>query len=409
MKKISLLLFSVLCLTAIDKSMAQQVKKAATDTTKQKLAKADTAKQVIRTAANLKSGTSQDVLASFFKLAYQNLNDGHHFQFNSSLFAIKAKTDTSLWIDTNYKNYKFLRNMVIGTDIGLDTANKFKSASFSVKYAILNNRDKSIFAFGSGGRVLDSYLHTANVLNARAITVYHNEHPAAKDYDNAVNYLYPDIHHPRPKQTDVPKRFTAIVDSLKKDKQFEVLKNFKTLNILDSLKDRYNVISGLMSQTSLWTIGSQVTMNQQNIFSKVNFNSEYLKGITNNEGSSGLELDIKGNVDIYDTTAVGKSYSRSVLSSSAGVNWIIYKDKTSQKSYVEFKPALAYNNILSGGLPGEEKSKFTADGVLRFRITDSLWIPFDIKYDPKVGKVFGFINITSNFDWLGGKSKATAN
>jgi hypothetical protein len=58
-------------------------------------------------------------------------------------------------------------------------------------------------------------------------------------------------------------------------------------------------------------------------------------------------------------------------------------------------------------MPGETKSRFTADGVLRFRVTDDLWIPIDIKYDPKVGKVFGFLNITSNFDWLGAKSKTS--
>ena len=124
----------------------------------------------------------------------------------------------------------------------------------------------------------------------------------------------------------------------------------------------------------------------------------------------GLELDIKGELDIYDTTAVSKSYNRNVLSSSAGINWIIYKDKKSQKSYVEFKPALAYNNILSGQIPGETKSKFTGDGILRFRITDNLWLPIDIKYDPQSGKFFGLLNITSNFDWLGAsKTLASAN
>ncbi|MES2111691.1 MAG: hypothetical protein V4577_23235, partial [Bacteroidota bacterium] len=327
--------------------------------------------------------------------------------FNSSLFAIKAKTDTSLWIDTNYNKNVFLRNMVVGIDVGLDSTNKFKSASLSLTYAIVNNRDKSIFDF-STGRLLDHYLKIVNPLYKDALQTYHKEHPAEKDYTNAVNYLFPDIHHPRPKLDSVPKRFIEIIDSIKEESKYSEIKNFKALNMLDSLKDMYNTISGLMSQSSLWTVGGKVTTSQSNTFSKVNFNSEYLKGITRNNTSMGLELDIKANLDIYDTTAMTQKYNRNVLSGTAGINWIIYKSKKTQKSYVEFKPALAYNNVLHGGLPGETKSKFTGDGVLRFRVTDNLWIPFDIKYDPKAGKFFGFLNITSNFDWLGG-NKSTKN
>jgi len=387
-----------------------QAAKSATDTVKQKIATADSTKQIIRTAADLKSGTSQDVLSSFFKLAYQNLSDGHRFQFSSSLFAVKAKTDTTLWIDTNYNKHVFLRNLVLGIDLGLDSSNKFKDASLSIKYALVNNRDKNIFEFRSNGKQLDTYLDLANRLYAKGITVYGASKPKSADYTSAINFCYPDKKHPKTKLDSVPKRFLNILDSLQKDKQFVQIKNFNVENLLDSLKDTYNTISGLMSQASLWTVGGQITTNQQNALSRGNLNTEYLKGITNNKSSMGLELDIKGELDIYDTTAVSKSYNRNVLSSSAGINWIIYKDKKSQKSYVEFKPALAYNNILSGQIPGETKSKFTGDGILRFRITDNLWLPIDIKYDPQSGKFFGLLNITSNFDWLGAsKTLASAN
>jgi hypothetical protein len=162
-----------------------------------------------------------------------------------------------------------------------------------------------------------------------------------------------------------------------------------------------------MAQQSLWTVGAQITADKSKLISRTNFSSEYLKGITKNNTSMGLELDIKANLSIYDSTIVSTTFHRNVFAASAGINWIIYKDKTTQKSYVEFKPALAYDNVLSGVYAGETKSRFTADGVLRFRVTDDLWIPIDIKYDPKAGKVFGFLNITSNFDWLGAKSKTS--
>ncbi|MDP9081664.1 MAG: hypothetical protein M3O71_29990 [Bacteroidota bacterium] len=381
-------------------------KTLAKDSVKAKSAKADSSKTTIRTAADLKSGASQDVLASFFKLAYQNLSDGHHFQFTSSLFAIKAKTDTTLWTDTKYKNNVFLRNSTIGFNIGLDSTNKFKSASLSYKYAIINNRDKSVFDFASSGLSLDSALKLTNHLYRRALQKYFNEHPRNHGYDTAVNYIY--HHGSRPKLGNVPARFKNILDSIKNITDFEAIKGIKPLDLFDTLKNKYNFLANLMSKTSLWTAGIQVSTNQVNKFSKLDFNTEYQKGITRTNTSMGLELDIKGNLDIYDTTAMTQTYNRNVLSGSAGINWIIYKDKKTQKSYVEFKPALAYNNVLNGTLPGETKSKFTGDGILRFRVTDNLWIPFDVKYDPKVGKFFGFLNITSNFDWLGAsKPKST--
>jgi len=419
MKKLYIIVAGIICSCATYSQSATPVKtykgssdtsKKGTNATAQKTK--DTvalSKQLVRTAANLKSGTSQDVLTSFFKLAYSDLSDGHHFQFNSSLFAVRAKTDTTLWIDTNYRKQVFARNFVFGIDYGLDSNYKFKSASLNVKYAIINHRDKNIFDF-SYGKKFDQLANTISLFFRAAENQYFNENPEQRNKDSikgrlVISYFNYTKKTDKTKKEDLPKRYLQIIDSLLNDKDYVLIKNFQTDNLRDTLFNMFSTASSLLQQTSLWTIGSQVTTTQQKLFNKANFNTEYLKGITKNNTSMGLELDIKGNLDIYDTTAVSQTYSRNVLSGSAGINWIIYKDKNTQKSYVEFKPALTYNNVLSGMLPGETKSKFTGDGVLRFRITDDFWIPIDIKYDPDTGKVLGFLNITANFDWLGGKLK----
>ena len=421
MKNLSLLAIFVCCFTALYAEqqgavLQQKANATAADTIKKKTAakdssitksiNADSSKNTIRTVANLKSGTSQDVLASFFKLAYQDLSDGHHFQFTSSLFAIKAKTDTTLWVDVKYNKSIFLRNSTIGFNIGLDSTNKFKSATLSYKYAIINNRDRSIFDFVSSGVSLDSSLKLTNHLYRRALEKYHKENPSKQDYSTAEDYIF--YHGSRPKLSSVPTRFKNILDSIKNNPDFAAIKDLKPLDLLDTLKNKYEFLANLISKTSLWTAGIEVSTSQSNKFSKLDFNTEYLKGITQSNTSMGLELDIKSNLDVYDTTVMTQTYDRNLLSASAGINWIIYKDKKTQKSYVEFKPALAYSNVLSGLIPGETKSKFTGDGILRFRITDDLWLPFDIKYDPKAGKVFGFLNITCNFDGLGSSKSSTS-
>ncbi|HEY2725656.1 MAG TPA: hypothetical protein VGI61_00670, partial [Parafilimonas sp.] len=66
------------------------------------------------------------------------------------------------------------------------------------------------------------------------------------------------------------------------------------------------------------------------------------------------------------------------------------------------------STVLAGQYKNEKKNSITADGILRFRITDNLWFPIDIKYDPQKGKVFGLFDIKYNFDGLGKKLQALA-
>jgi len=371
-------------------------------------------KQLIRTAADLKSGTSQDVLTSFFKLAYSDLKDGHHLQFNSSLFAVHAKTDSTLWRDTNYKKQVFARNFTFGIDYGLDSTYKFKSVSLNIKYAIVNQRDKSIFDFSYGKEIIP-LMDKIGGLIGTATNIYYQKYPdkrndkeEVKKIDNFLTYSIK-ANDSKTSLAELPKGFIIIIDSLANTKMYLPVTAKNYPGFRDSITNLYNIASSLLAKTVLWTAGTQVTANQQKLFNKVDFNTEFLKGLTNNRSTMGAEIDAKANFDIYDTTAVNQTFKRKVLSASLGINWIIYKDKKSQKSYIEFKPAFTYNKVL-GGEPGVDKQgKFTGDGILRFRVTDALWIPIDIKYDPDKGKFFGFLNITSNFDWLGGsKSKASA-
>ncbi|HEY8388884.1 MAG TPA: hypothetical protein VIK74_09785, partial [Parasegetibacter sp.] len=69
----------------------------------QNTATAQNMKKSVRDAADLKSGKSQDVLISFFQLGLDDLTGSEKtFKFQSSLFALKAKTDSTIFIDTNY-------------------------------------------------------------------------------------------------------------------------------------------------------------------------------------------------------------------------------------------------------------------------------------------------------------------
>jgi hypothetical protein len=396
-----------LCLLS-SADFAQQSPQNGTGKNMQK--KTDTAavnKETIRTAASLKSGTSQDVLTSFFKLAYSDVSNGHNFGFSSSLFAVRAKTDTSLWIDTNYRKQVFARNFVFGFNYALDSNFKYKSASLNLKYAIINNRDKNLFQFGPG-ILLGQFMKRGARLGGKAANIYIMKHPelTRKQRDSIFYYYaFHDLKDKTPKNK-MPKEFLHLLDSLQATPEFQDIRDLDMANFRDSLKNIYKVVSGLLAKRDLWTVETRLYTDRNNVVSKANFNTEYLKGITNNHSSMGAEIDIRANWNIYDSTVVKTVHHRNVFSASAGINWIIYKNRLTQKSYVEFNPALTYINVFSGQYSGENKSKLTGKGVLRFRITDDLWLPIGIKYDPDKGKVLGFLNITSNFDWLGSKKKS---
>jgi hypothetical protein len=49
----------------------------------------------------------------------------------------------------------------------------------------------------------------------------------------------------------------------------------------------------------------------------------------------------------------------------------------------------------------EKRDLVTANAKLSIRIIADIWIPLEIKYDPRSGNIFGFLNIRANFNALG--------
>lgn len=358
--------------------------------------KNSSAKDSLKTAAHLKSGNSQDVLISFFQLAFNDLTgDNKTFKFQSSLFAIKAKTDDDLWLDRNYLKEKFSRNFVFSIAPSLDSSFKFKSNSIGFKYAIVNNRDKTIFDFSK-----PTDMHFLSV-KRQAIEEYAKDFEKPNesgDYKKAVSFFL-DEDEERTDLKDLPPRFLEILGKVKKGTIFD---KFTAEQFRDYLNDQYKSLAQYVENRALWTVESSfASTNNGNLFSGVNVSSVFLKGLIPENKKTNIELNLKASMDFSDDTISlnVNDLNRQVFNFSGGLNWIILRNSKS-KSIIEFKAAVAYNYIFKGVYLNENKSKFTGDGTLRFRITDQIWIPVNIMYDPGNGNVFGFISVRSNFDWL---------
>src|SRR5687767_764578 len=99
----------------------------------------------ILTADSLATGNYKDVLNSFFQLAFDRLaSPDKAIKFTGTPFAVMAKLDTALLVDTMYTRYRTLRNINYTFALKLDTSLKFNGFSSGIKYAIINKRDETV-------------------------------------------------------------------------------------------------------------------------------------------------------------------------------------------------------------------------------------------------------------------------
>jgi hypothetical protein len=346
------------------------------------------------TADSLASGNYQDVLSSFFQLGLKNLTGPNkEFKFSSNIFAFALKINPNLAVDTNYLKYTYLRRLNVNFDGKLDSTNKFNSFAIELKYAIINKRDITV-----------SEQFMADALNnGREI---HNLFQLFSTMKNGITD--PDL---KSKFTEQSTKFfkdtTLTFDQLDKKVQDALISIAKENNLNDFLNlvktqphfnakkflsDDFKTVKDSFQNKPLWTIGLNYTVDQ-----KINIQTEYLKGILDKDSPTSLELDAKADLEILDTTINFNNVNRKVFNTSLGLNWVIAKN-SAQQSIVEFKVAASYKYVWSGLIENENNNVLTADGTFRVRVTKSLWVPIDIKYDPKSGEVFGFLNVVTNFD-----------
>jgi hypothetical protein len=363
----------------------------------------NTVRQKLRTADDLKTGNSQDVLTSFFQMAFNDITGKEKtFKFQSSLFGIKAKTDSSLFIDTNYLRQTKARNLVFSIAPALDSNFKFQSNTLGIKYALVNNRDKAVFDFA-----LPSEDEWA-VIRRKALNEYVRMFQDGVNnprYRLASNYFLDEDDEDQKKTTpeELPSDFVTIMKRYLSESQR--FKNTSLAEFQDRLLTEYASLAEYVQNRGLLTVDGNFSSDKLGkLFSKINLNSEYLKGIVPGYNKMNVELNLRASLDFDDDSSSlsSKDLDRQILAFSGGLNWIIAKNRRSE-SIVELKGAITYNNIFKGVYAGENTNKLIAEGTFRVRVTNDLWIPFDIKYDPEEGNLFGFISVRSNFDWL--KSK----
>ncbi|HEX6432014.1 MAG TPA: hypothetical protein VF008_30190 [Niastella sp.] len=362
----------------------------------------------VLTADSLATGNYKDVLNSFFQLAFDRLaSPDKAVRFTGTPFAVMAKLDTTLLVDTMYTRYRTLRNINYTFALRLDTAYKFNGFASGIKYAIINKRDETIsraFINTVKNNAAVNQLFELNNGMIAKITTMANAASVMLEYTDFRKGVKNFGALSQPLQDTI---LAVAASNEATQTLFETLKQNKNFNLKKTADSIYNDLRTNFNNNALWTVGvTDTTYKNQFVFSNVVFHSEFLKGINKfNETKNDLELNIRSALQLVDDTLkVGRDLKRALFSFEPGVN-VVFKTKTTKKSYLELKFSGAYYRNVSTLYANEERDRVFVNGTVRIRILNDIWVPFEIKYDPKNGNLFGFINVRANFRALAGAAK----
>ena len=356
------------------------------------------------TADSLANGSYKDILASFFQVAVNNITGPNkELKFASNPFAVLTKMNPNLLVDTNYYKYRTLRKLNFSFAGKLDSAYHFNGFSSGINYALVNKRDYTVsrafivFAFNNN----NEYNRLNDSLNAYASKIDIHDPLRAKFREQVNKMLTDSTFNFNQLDTSIQtlvKKFATAINAVH---FLKLLKLDPKINVYKASQQTYDSLKNSFQNKLLWTIGiSDTTYSNQLLFSNILFSSELSKGIINPEACANLELNIKTSLQLIDDTLnAGRDLKRSIFNFEPGLNLVI-KTKSNQQSLVEFKLSGSYSHIFNSLYQNERKDSITINGTLRIRLLNDLWIPLEIKYDPKSGNVFGFLNVKFNFTGL---------
>ncbi len=373
-----------------------------------------------RTVNNLKTGNTLDVLTSFFQLALQDLGGrDKSFAFKSTLFGMKARADSTLLVDTEFRRQRASRNLQF--EVALHTNDNFKPVGIGggVTYALVNNRDKKRADFRNTDfeKALDALQaakrnaeggyrqllrDSLNNIVLPAIDADSARLKAAQD-EAARNALLEDLdslHAVKRELVSMRAAFNKITNGSADapDALQKAYARNKLPELRKAANDAYDSLMENIAARGLLTLSLTArTDSNTSRFNEGSLELIYLKGLS---GKRRVEADVRVRLHGKDTLTPDNGY-RYQASALAGANIIVFQSRRTHKSLFEVKPNLEFRSILSKQYP-EQENYFSFNMDLRLRITDQIWIPLIVKYDPEHQNFLGVLNVSANFDALKG-------
>jgi len=362
----------------------------------------------ILTADSLRSGNAKDILTSFFQLAFNKLTGPNkELNFSSNPFAILLKSDPDLAIDRSYYKYRPLRKINFSFGLKLDTSYRFNGFSSGIKYALIDKRDSSTSKLLFENLRNDSLANEVNELQKELVEYANKNYPVIAEKKKFIAKTNDLLNRNIPfnkLDTAIQRLVTQIIGE-----DEDAYPHINTLvrqnpasNIFEEQRKQYNIYRNEIKNDLLWTLGlSDTTYKDDFIFSNILINTELVKGFGKPKPGSNWEFNIKAGINfIDDRLNKGRDLKRTLLNFEPGVNWVI-RNKKNDHSFLELAFSGSYHHNFRNLYANERRDSVTVNTIIRVRIISDIWVPLEIKYDPKSGNVFGFLNVRVNFKALG--------
>ncbi len=356
------------------------------------------------TADSLATGNYKDVFVSFFQGAIKNISGSNKaVAFTSNPFAVMAKSNPNLLIDTNYVRYRHLRDLNFSIDANLDSNYRIQGFALGLKYALVNARDYA---------VSDEFIRRASGPNDfTKLNALIAEKLKSKEISKSLEKQL--VIESSKWMNDTTVTFGSLSDSVQLIIRDIVQKNgLATIHVenpgfkfrKESHKDYLDLVDEWQKKP-LWTISANgifkpnpvLTGSDNATFNTALFSTEFLMGLSKIKNRLRLELNVLVEDSMSKVNNGGSTLTRNVISLEPGLNFVF--NTKYDRSFIEFKLSGSYYNVLSNPLPGEKVSNSTINGKLRIRIIDDLWVPITVKIDEH-GHVFGMLDVKLNFSTL---------
>lgn len=367
--------------------------------------------KTLLTADSLSSGNLKDLLTSFFQLSYNKLTGpDKELNFSSNPYALLLKSDPSAAIDVNYQKYRFMRKLNFGFGLKLDTSYKFNGFSSYIKYALIDERDATTSKMLFRELGSDSLSQEINSLQS-GITNYINTNfpntpenlETRRKYFGMLNTLLTDS---VTLFNQLDTSFQSIINTVAVQNNLvkfsRLIKVSPNVNLRKESQLHFADLKQELKKKLLWTLSvADTTYKNEFAFSNIVLKTEVLKGLSKKlKPGSNWEVNTQATLQFTDdTTSQSRDLKRMIFSFEPGFNWVI-RTKTSDFPFMEMKFSGEYRYNFHKLYLNEQRIFFTFNSVIRLRIFNEVWIPIEMKYDPKNGNFFGFINARFNFSLL---------
>lgn len=315
------------------------------------------------------------------------------FTFKASLFGLGKIFNPHWDLDTEYLKRTGLRNVEISTAFVFGKDDKIESFRPSIRWAVINKRDRSAYNFYTAFQ--SEYANVATEL-AQAMQKVLN--------DEGLNVPSPD--------TIQQQRIAALQATSQKFSQTGKLSDLDSAvqdalgsaleqGNLQAFKDKWSQEAAELDKKLLLTVtaGGDVgrSHNRDSLFAE----AALAVGLED-AAKRVYDIVLKSQVALKDTSMAKTDFSRVQWLNSAGIESVLVRDRQ-DNALLESKLAMEYTHILSGHQENEKDGVFNFALTLSPLVAEDIALPLTLKWDPENGDVFAKFSLLWKFTRAGKK------